>query len=499
MDRQRAPLVIGRYAIYDEVAAGGMATVHFGRLLGPVGFSRTVAVKRLHPTYARDPEFVAMFLDEARVCGRVRHPNVVSMLDVVATQGELFLVMDYVLGDSLARLSRSARRLGEAMPLPVVSNILGGVLHGLHAAHEARGERGEPLDIVHRDVSPQNVLVGVDGLARVVDFGVAKATGRLQSSRDGQIKGKIAYMSPEQLRSVPIDRRTDVYAAAVVLWEVLAGRRLFESESEGGMVGKILEEPIAPPSTYAGPLPAGLDALVMRGLERRRERRFQSAREMALALETCVRPALTSEVSTWVERVAGEVVHARARRVSEIESASSSNSVDVVAAVAATRTDLDVPIVANASREPPPSKDASQLSSISVTFGPPERPHRRGWVFAAAAVLLLGLLVGTGLAWRRVRLEPVPIAPAVAAPASSSVAIALPSASATASTTVIDPSASASASAATVHAPALKKVVKPSAVAPKSTAKPPPGAGGKPSNCYTVDGSGIWHIKPECL
>src|SRR5262245_51026591 len=170
--------VIGRYALHGELASGGMATVHLGRLLGPVGFSRTVAIKRLHAQYAQDPEFVSMFLDEARLAARIRHPNVVPTLDVVATSGELFLVMEYVPGESLSRLARAARDRMERMPPRIVSAIMSGVLHGLHAAHEAKSERGEPLGIVHRDVSPQNVLVGTDGVARVLDFGVAKAAGR---------------------------------------------------------------------------------------------------------------------------------------------------------------------------------------------------------------------------------------------------------------------------------------------------------------------------------
>src|SRR5579862_5421372 len=137
--------VIGRYALYGEIAAGGMATVHYGRLMGPVGFSRTVAIKRLHAQFAKNPEFVSMFLDEARIAARIRHPNVVGTLDVVATEGELFLVMDYVQGESLSRLGKSARARGEAIPPRIVASILCGALHGLHAAHEAKNERGEPL------------------------------------------------------------------------------------------------------------------------------------------------------------------------------------------------------------------------------------------------------------------------------------------------------------------------------------------------------------------
>src|SRR4051812_48938415 len=203
--------MIGRYMLDRPIGSGGMATVHLGRLLGPAGFSRTVAIKRLHPQFAKDPEFVTMFLDEARLAARVRHPNVVSTLDVVALDEELFLVMDYVPGETLSRLARELRARGESVPPAIAISILSGVLFGLHAAHDARSESGEVLGIVHRDVSPQNILVGEDGVARVLDFGVAKAAGRASQTEAGLVKGKLAYMSPEQLRGEAIDRRTDVY------------------------------------------------------------------------------------------------------------------------------------------------------------------------------------------------------------------------------------------------------------------------------------------------
>jgi serine/threonine-protein kinase len=205
--------MLGRYAIYEKIASGGMATVHVGRQLGHVGFARTVAIKRMHPQYAGDPEFVSMFVDEARLAARIHHPNVVPTLDVVAMDGELFLVMELIQGESLSRLIRTASSRNEHIPPAMVATMLVGVLQGLHAAHEAKSDQGEPLGIVHRDVSPHNIIVGTDGIARVLDFGVAKATGRIQTTRDGQLKGKLAYMAPEQIHG-EVTRSTDVYAAA---------------------------------------------------------------------------------------------------------------------------------------------------------------------------------------------------------------------------------------------------------------------------------------------
>jgi eukaryotic-like serine/threonine-protein kinase len=195
-----APIRVGRYALFDALASGGMATVYLGRLTGAAGFSRTVAVKRLHPNFAKEADFVGMLVDEARLAGRIRHPNVVPTLDVVQLPDELMLVMEYVHGEALSKLLRNVAAAKAQIPLPIASSIMIGSLHGLHAAHEATDERGAPLEIIHRDVSPQNILVGVDGNPRILDFGVARATGRIQATGDGKLKGKLAYMAPEQLR-----------------------------------------------------------------------------------------------------------------------------------------------------------------------------------------------------------------------------------------------------------------------------------------------------------
>ena len=296
-----------------------MATVHFGRLIGPVGFSRTVAIKRLHPQYAKDSEFVAMFVDEARLAARIQHPNVVPTLDIVATEAELFLVMDYVQGETLARLGRTVRERGLHIPPPIVAAIVVHALHGLHAAHEARDERGTALGIVHRDVSPQNLLVGVDGVTRVLDFGVAKATVRLQSTRDGQLKGKLAYMAPEQLCG-RADRLTDIYAAGVVLWEALTAKRMYEAESEAQLSQKVLRGQSERPSQHVPGLPVALDEIVMRALDLDPKKRFTSAREMALALERGVEVAMSSEVGEWVAETAAERLTQHAERLAEIES-----------------------------------------------------------------------------------------------------------------------------------------------------------------------------------
>ena len=315
----QGPRVVGRYALFDEIASGGMASVHVGRLVGPVGFSRTVAIKRLHPQFAKDPEFVTMFLDEARLAARIRHPNVVPTLDVVASQGELFLVMEFVLGASFARLLQITRGADQRTPPEIIGSIMSAVLHGLHAAHEAKSERGEPLGIVHRDVSPQNILVGTDGIARVLDFGIAKAAGRAQVTREGHVRGKMAYISPEQFQHGIADRKADIYATAVVMWEALTGQRLFLGENEAATIAKVLTGEVAAPSSIVPGIPPAFDEVVLRGLNRDPAGRFPTAREMAVAIESTGILAATSRVGGWVETTAGAELATRVRAITEIE------------------------------------------------------------------------------------------------------------------------------------------------------------------------------------
>src|SRR5262245_3844856 len=271
------PRRIGRYLMFGEIASGRMATVDLGRVIAPAGFSDTVAIKRLHAQFAGDPEFVTMFLDEARLAARVRHPNVVSTRDIVRQDGELFLIMDYVHGASLAQLLQLLRRSGSRVPLELATFVVAQTLLGLHAAHEATNERGEALRIIHRDVSPHNILVGSDGIVRIIDFGVAKATARLGTTRDGKLKGKLAYMAPEQLRERPLDRRVDVFTASIVLYELLTLQQLFAADETAATLTNILDKQIEPPSRHFSEIPPALDEIVLKGLSRKPDARFSTA------------------------------------------------------------------------------------------------------------------------------------------------------------------------------------------------------------------------------
>ncbi len=473
---------VGRYTVHAPIASGGMATVHVGRLAGPVGFARTVAVKRLHAELAHDPEFVAMLLDEARLCARVRHPNVVGVLDVLQDEGELFLVLEYVDGLSLAALAK----LGPSPPVPVAVRLAIDVLEGLHAAHEATHECGDPLRIVHRDVSPHNVLVGAEGVARVIDFGVAKAEWRAQGTRSGQLKGKIAYMAPEQLRGEAVDRRVDVYGAAVVLWELLAGRRMVVASEPGAALRDVLEGPVPSPRVVRPEVPEELASAVLRGLARDRDERFSTARAMAVALEAACAPATPREVGAWVAGLAASELAERAALVASIERGAS------------------VGVDRDAQTGPTASLEASSqrsLAAIAAAKEPPPRASRRSLVFGAA-VLALAIAAGFGAGRARDR-DPSVLAPAGrpspptfiasatwTAPPAEPVAIAT-------SASAVAPSASARGNS---DAP-TSRVAAPRASS-SAARRAPPAASARPPACdppYTVDPEGVRVYKRECL
>ncbi|MBX3259945.1 MAG: serine/threonine protein kinase [Labilithrix sp.] len=520
------PRELGRYVLYDQIAAGGMATVHFGRMHGAIGFSRLVAVKRLHPNYANDAHFVQMFLDEARLAARISHPNVVSTLDVVADESEVFLVMEHVLGDSLeAMMPREGSR---PIPLPVISSIVCGVLEGLHGAHEALDDMGEPLEIVHRDVSPHNVLVGVDGVARVFDFGIAKAAINTQETRDGVIKGKVTYMAPEQVRGVA-DRRADLYAAGVILWELLAGRRRHAGERNDGLFLKLAKnelEPPPPPSTLRADATPEIDAVVARATSADPDRRFATAREMAVALEAAVAPAPARDVAEWVREVAGARIERVASVMRRIESdvqggsegrltttmarAGSTGSIHVVTATIPRTGTGSIQVRA----------DGARASERPVTHA-----AQRSWTMPAALVAftVAMLLVGVRTLTRReaasiTHVDAAPItsvttAHGVAPKASEPSAEPAPTTPAAApSGAEAEPEADAGPrrAAPTPRAwvasqPALRPP--PRDVAP--AAPPPPRADAPPAanpahkpGCespFTIGSDGIRQIKPECL
>jgi serine/threonine protein kinase len=309
---------VGDYELLLELAAGGTAAVGIAAHRGATGFERLVVVKRVHRRLTKDRQFTAMLLDEARLASSVRHPNVVPVVDVVRADDEVILVMDYVESVPLSQLLQEAERAGKRLPIAVVSRILCDVLEGLHQAHEALDAQGQPLGIVHRDVSPQNVIVGVDGVSRVIDFGIAKAQSRLARTQAGMVKGKSAYMSPEQVDSQAVDRRSDVFSAGIVLWEALTGKRLFRGEGELDEMRRVMRAPVPPPSGDRSECGPEVDALLGQALTRSPAERFQTARALARALEETVPPASAKLVAEDVEALCGAELELRRQRLRAI-------------------------------------------------------------------------------------------------------------------------------------------------------------------------------------
>ncbi|HET8939229.1 MAG TPA: protein kinase [Polyangiales bacterium] len=276
---------LGRYEVLARLASGGMAGVYVARAIGVAGFERLFAIKVLHPHLAHEEEFISMFLDEARLAARIRHPNVVPTLDISDTpDAGFYLVMEYIEGDHLGALLQKAWKLGKRLPFPVTLRVVVDALEGLAAAHNLTDESGRNLHLVHRDISPHNVMVSSDGVARITDFGVAKAEVRLSTTREGQFKGKLAYMAPEHASNGDADQRSDLFSMAIILWESLAGRRLFRAENHAATLNKICLEPIPLLSSVDAGL-APFDGLLMKALARDPNDRFQSAEEFAEAIE----------------------------------------------------------------------------------------------------------------------------------------------------------------------------------------------------------------------
>lgn len=514
-------VLAGRYLVLHEIGMGGMARVQLGRVLGPGGFVKPVAVKRLHPHLVGDPGFVALILDEARLAARVRHPNVVGILDVLEVTDpdatldgepaltEVLLVLEYVEGETLRRLLSASLKRGELLDTSLVVSILSGVLHGLHAAHRAMDAQGQPLELVHRDVSPQNIVLGSDGVARVLDFGIAKGTGRIQSTRDGEIKGKLRYMAPEQVLNTPIDARCDIFAAGAVLFEALTGEPLIRTATQAEAMDLLLRGDFPRLADYDPALEA-FQPVIDRALERNPEARFQTALEFAIALEAVQAPAPHHEVADWLEGLAKDHLVKRRKQLLEVE------TLDLSQLPTPPRELLDSSAGWQRPSRPTPALGSSAVRRVGsesgnfTSFAPATQPvksRRPLWPLAAVAVLAV-----SAIAWWQ--LKPSQVGSATpAAPLQVTGSAPAPTAPA------VEPKAAESA----VKAPAQPKAPRPETpealperkapvrVAPPrvvrqkapqpAPVKAPPAPTTRPE-CLapvTVDDNGIKHIKPECL
>lgn len=478
-------LLHGRYEILSPIASGGMASVHLGRVVGMGGFERLVAIKRMHPHLLAETEYMTMFLDEARLAARIRHPNVVATLDVAESDEGPFIVMEFIEGPTLAQMLKAYRTSDGVMPFDVSVGIFSDTLSGLHAAHELTGADRQPLGLVHRDVSPQNIMVGRDGVARITDFGVAKANVRLSSTRSGFLKGKLAYLAPEQVRGEAIDRRADVYAAGVVLWEMLTSQRLFRADTEANLMWLLMQGADRTPREQNPEVPEAIDAVCMKALAMDPDERFATCAAFLTALEQA---AMSSGIHV-----------AKSRRVTEL------------------LEELDLPIP-SASVPPPdpsvatPSSPSRSSSSIAHPVTAPDaasvkttaalassviesKRGRGGLVLGAAVVFALGvgatvLVMGSGGGDGPTATTPATSGEAVGAEANDEAADeAAPGRTADEASTddaqwegaeadATSPDAAASATAssvATTEASAPPRVVTvPKVVSPRPAAPPPP-------------------------
>lgn len=298
----------GRYETLFRIAGGGMAEVYAARALGEGGFQKLVALKRMRPELAEDARFVAMFLDEGRVAANIASPNVVSTLDLGrAEDSSLYLVMELVKGVSLQQLMTETKLRGTTIPLPMAVDIIAQAAAGLHDAHEARSPAGEPLSIVHRDCSPHNILIDVGGQVKITDFGIAKAMERQTQSHAGEMKGKLCYLSAEQARGQPVDRRADVFILGIVAWEVLTGQLLFDADHPVEALAKVTSMPIPPVDSINSAVSRDLAAAVAQALERDPYRRFGTAAAFGNALANAMggRPPPRAQIGAFVREHGG--------------------------------------------------------------------------------------------------------------------------------------------------------------------------------------------------
>jgi serine/threonine-protein kinase len=284
--------------------------VFLATVSGPGGFEKVVALKRIHPHLAQETDFVDMFLDEARIASRIHHANVCQVFDFGATDDTYFIAMEYLVGEPLSRIMKTIRKTEgmNATRLPMLAcKVVLDACEGLHAAHELRGRDGELLNVVHRDVSPQNLFITYDGNVKVVDFGIASASDRVHHTSAGQVKGKFSYMAPEQSRGGKIDRRADVWALGVVLWEMLTLRRLFRRETTVETLTAMLNDEVPPPSAYNPDLPPGLDAIVLKALQRNPDERYATARDFGRDLSRFAgltgMAASSADLAEWMDQL----------------------------------------------------------------------------------------------------------------------------------------------------------------------------------------------------
>lgn len=388
-----SPSRIGRYGVVTALAQGGMGEVFLGVLQGAEGISTPVVIKRIRPEFAQEESFRTMFRDEARALSLVRHPNVVQVIEFGAEQDELFLAMEYVEGESATTLLRAVRKASRAVPVAIAVHIVAQAAAGLHAAHEQKNDAGEPLNLVHRDVSPQNILVTYAGVAKLIDFGIAKTEHQDTLTQTGELKGKYGYMAPEQFMEKPIDRRADIFALGVVLFELVSARRLFKRDGAHAAMRAICDEPLPEPSLPSGAkVPTWLVKVIKRALARDPDDRYASAQEFRRDLRLGLRELdPESRVEEKLPKLMVEYFSARRATKRQQMNAVRNGSLS-----AETSVEYLLPTPTGTSPLPEAHVEDAEVESRR-SARPRPHPSGRGWQVALVLLLICGL--GGAAAW----------------------------------------------------------------------------------------------------
>jgi serine/threonine-protein kinase len=486
--------VLGRYELLMPIAAGGMAMVWAARLKGTRGFQKIVAVKTMLPKLSEDDQFEKMFLDEASLAAKVRHPHAVEILDLGEQDGVLFLAMEWIDGVPLNQLMKAAKLKG-GVPPTVAIRIVMQACAGLHAAHELTDGKGKLIGLVHRDISPQNILVTYDGVAKVVDFGVAKATALNDgATQAGQLKGKVSYMAPEQVRGEPIDRRVDVFAMGIVLYALTTGKHPLRKESEGATLYAITSpEPVVPPSKFLPDYPQALQDVLLKALEKDRDQRYASASELLRALDKALPPTARGsdeEVGAFVQQLFAEQRQRSQATLAEALDRADKHQLSVKTSpkfAESTASGSGVSALSTvgvaASLAPPKPSSADLDAAFAGRNG--KRLVKLGIVGALCVIgVLLGLLFTSGSAKQPEATSAAKPAPSQQAPAAIPTDTTPPPAAVDLSALPLEPSATASAPAdstarETPRKPSTPRVVPPAGAPAKPAA--PPAAPTKPS------------------
>jgi serine/threonine protein kinase len=357
---------LGRYEVRAKIAEGGMATIYLGRLVGDAGFERPVALKVIKDEFCVNREFVNMFLDEAKIVSRLSHPNVVQLFELGKEGHRLFIAMELLLGQSLWSLWDACRERNIRLRYDVVSWIGARVAEGLHHAHELRDASGELQNLVHRDVNASNIFITYDGQVKVVDFGLAKAAGRISRTAAGIVKGKLAYMSPEQTVGRPLDRRTDIFALGATLWELTVDRRLFKGKDDVSTLTAVNQAKVPDPRKIVADYPRELWTVLRRSLARDKEKRFANALEMAKALDECsLVEGRRVSAETIAEVMRALFDHERRRMATWVSASVPGESVGV---------SLDKLTPASGSDEPPSSEELVKPDACAPGLFAPSVP-----------------------------------------------------------------------------------------------------------------------------